>query len=68
MLNCCAERTVLLTDVDDGTGDVEEMQDQLEIHFQRPSNGGEIENIVCVPPGEALQAVFLREAMDVEEK
>ncbi|XP_075886656.1 N-myc-interactor [Nelusetta ayraudi] len=64
--SCSSERTVLLADIDD-TGDVEDLQDQLEIHFQKPGNGGgEIENIVYVPKGEALQAVFLCEAMETE--
>lgn len=46
---------------------MEDLQDQLEIYFQKPSNsGGEIEDIVCVPKGEVLQAVFLSEAMKTE--
>lgn len=46
---------------------MEDLQDQLEIYFQKPSNGGgEIEEVVCVPKGEALQAFFLCEAMKTE--
>lgn len=38
------KRTLLLDNIKD-TGDEEEVQDQLEIHFQKPSNGGgEIEH------------------------
>lgn len=64
--SCSSERTILLADIEDN-GDVEDLQDQLEIHFQKPGNGGgEIEDIVYVPKGEALQAMFLCEAMETE--
>ncbi|KAK7880245.1 hypothetical protein WMY93_033093 [Mugilogobius chulae] len=48
------KRTLLLDNVRD-TGDAEEVQDQLEIHFQKPSNGGgEIEHTRYVSPGSSL--------------
>lgn len=51
-----SKRTLLLDDVTD-TGDEEEVQDQLEIHFQKPSNGGgEIEHTLYTRSG--LRAFF----------
>ncbi len=42
--------------------DEEDLQDHLEIHFQKPSNyGGEIESIKYTSKGKALQAFFLCE-------
>ncbi len=39
--------------------DEEDLQDHLEIHFQKPSNyGGEVENIKYVPDGAQLTAFF----------
>ncbi|XP_072301476.1 N-myc-interactor [Eucyclogobius newberryi] len=50
------KRTLLLDDILD-TGDEEEVQDQLEIHFQKPSNGGgEIEHTKYLSPGKSLLA------------
>lgn len=50
------KRTLLLDNVRD-TGDEEEVQDQLEIHFQKPSNGGgEIEHTLYT--SRRLQAVL----------
>lgn len=47
--------------------DVEDLQDQLEIHFQKPSNcGGEIEHIKYMPGGQALQAIFLCQKMEMD--
>lgn len=67
IFSCSSERTILLADID-GTSDVEDLQDQLEIHFQKPGNGGgEIEDIVYVPKGDPKQAIFLCEAMETEE-
>lgn len=67
IFNCSSERTILLADID-GTSDVEDLQDQLEIHFQKPGNGGgEIEDIVYVPKRDPKQAIFLCEAVEMEE-
>lgn len=42
-----------------GLMDEEDLQDHLEIHFQKPSNyGGEVENIQYVPDGKELTAFF----------
>lgn len=50
------KRTLLLDDITD-IGDEEEVQDQLEIHFQKPSNGGgEIEHTLYTHSG--LRAFF----------
>ncbi|XP_020782385.2 N-myc-interactor isoform X2 [Boleophthalmus pectinirostris] len=50
------KRTLLLDGIRD-TGDEEEVQDQLEIHFQKPSNGGgEIENTKYCGPGRNVLA------------
>lgn len=54
-------RTILLDDIKD-VEDEEDLQDHLEIHFQKPSNyGGEIEYIKYTSGGKALQAFFLCE-------
>ncbi|KAK9968962.1 hypothetical protein ABG768_027179 [Culter alburnus] len=51
-------RTVLLGGIQ-GLMDEEDLQDHLEIHFQKPSNyGGEVENIQYVPDGKELTAFF----------
>lgn len=59
-----AKRSILL----DGVEDVEEeedLQDHLEIHFQKPSNsGGEIESIKYISKGKALQAFFCEDLLD----
>ncbi|XP_076603073.1 N-myc-interactor isoform X2 [Chaetodon auriga] len=56
------KRTILLDDIDD-MEDEEDLQDHLEIHFQKPSNyGGEIESIKYISRGKALQAFFLCES------
>jgi len=40
-------------------GEEDDLQDHLEIHFQKPSNyGGEIESIQYNSRGKALQAFF----------
>lgn len=45
-------RTLLLDDIGDAGDDEEEVQDQLEIHFQKPSNGGgEIEHTLYTSAG-----------------
>ncbi|XP_075937174.1 N-myc-interactor [Anarhichas minor] len=56
------KRTVLLNDIED-KGDEEDLQDHLEIHFQKPSNfGGEIESIQYASRGKALQAFFCEDS------
>ncbi|KAJ8404293.1 hypothetical protein AAFF_G00340660 [Aldrovandia affinis] len=51
-------RTVLLTGIPDIMDPVD-LQDQLEIHFQKHSNGGgEVDAIVYNPPGGRTLAVF----------
>lgn len=57
---CGAPKRTLLLDGITDTGDEEEMQDQLEIHFQKPSNGGgEIEHTLYTRSG--LLAFFSSE-------
>lgn len=52
------KRTVLLGGIQ-ALMDEEDLQDHLEIHFQKPSNyGGEVENIKYVPDGAQLTAFF----------
>lgn len=61
----CPKRTILLDDIQDMV-DEEDLQDHLEIHFQKPSNsGGEIESIKYIAKPKVLQA-FLCES--TEEK
>lgn len=58
-------RTVLLDDIID-VEDEEDLQDHLEIHFQKPSNnGGEIECIRYISKGKALRAFFCEDTQDV---
>ncbi|KAK5861618.1 hypothetical protein PBY51_023000 [Eleginops maclovinus] len=57
------KRTVLLEDIEDKEEE-EDLQDHLEIHFQKPSNyGGEIESIRYLSGGKALQAFFCEDQM-----
>lgn len=52
------KRTILLDDIKD-MSDEEDLQDYLEIHFQKPSNcGGEIESIKYLSGGKNALAVF----------
>ncbi|XP_056287540.1 N-myc-interactor-like [Pseudoliparis swirei] len=52
------KHTILLEDIKD-MGEEDDLQDHLEIHFQKPSNyGGEIESIQYNSRGKALQAFF----------
>lgn len=58
------KRTILLDDIED-IMDEEDLQDHLEIHFQKPSNhGGEIEHIRYISKGKVLQTIFLCEDME----
>ncbi|XP_073701330.1 N-myc-interactor [Garra rufa] len=60
-------RTVLLGGVQ-ALMDEEDLQDHLEIHFQKPSNyGGEVENIKYVPDGTRLTAFFSEDIKEKEE-
>ncbi|XP_040913614.1 N-myc-interactor [Toxotes jaculatrix] len=62
------KRTILLDHIKDikDIMDDEDLQDHLEIHFQKPSNcGGEIESIKYTSGGTALQAFFCE---DMEER
>ncbi|MEQ2272053.1 hypothetical protein XENORESO_013940, partial [Xenotaenia resolanae] len=57
-------RTILLEGIDD-VEDEEDMQDHLEIHFQKPNNsGGEIESIKYISKGKSLQAFFSEDTVD----
>ncbi len=61
------KRTILLDDIAD-MEDEEDVQDHLEIHFQKPSNyGGEIEHVKYISSGNSLQAFFHCEDMDITE-
>lgn len=52
------KRTILLDDVKD-VEDEEDLQDHLEIHFQKPSNyGGEVESIKYLSAGKKVCAFF----------
>ncbi|XP_035030744.1 N-myc-interactor [Hippoglossus stenolepis] len=59
------KRTILLNDIKDITDimDEDEVQDIIELHFQKTSNrGGEIESIKYVSREKALQAFFCEDA------
>ncbi|XP_018974510.1 N-myc-interactor-like isoform X1 [Cyprinus carpio] len=59
-------RTVLLGGIQ-ALMDEEDLQDHLEIHFQKPSNyGGEVENIRYVPDGSLLTAFFSEDGKEKE--
>lgn len=61
-----SKRTVLLKGIQDVT-DEEDLQDHLEIHFQKPSNyGGEVDTIKYVSAGKELKAFFIEECPEVE--
>ncbi|XP_067891029.1 N-myc-interactor isoform X2 [Heterodontus francisci] len=56
--NGICKRTVLLTDIKNAMEE-EELQDKLEIHFQKPSNhGGEVESVQYVPKDKHLTVYF----------
>uniref|UniRef100_V9KQT9 N-myc-interactor n=1 Tax=Callorhinchus milii TaxID=7868 RepID=V9KQT9_CALMI len=56
--NGISRQTVLLSDIRSDM-DQEELQDKLEIHFQKPSNhGGEVESIKYIPKGQYAVAYF----------
>ncbi|XP_072253906.1 N-myc-interactor [Leuresthes tenuis] len=57
-------RTIRLEDIKD-VADEEDLQDHLEIHFQKPSNsGGEIESIKYISKGKAVQAFFCEDMIN----
>lgn len=59
-------RSILLRGICD-VSDEEDMQDHLEIHFQKPSNyGGEVESIKYVGNGKKLRAFFSEDRADKE--
>ncbi|KAG8000999.1 N-myc-interactor, partial [Nibea albiflora] len=61
-----SKRTILLDDIKD-MGDEEDVQDYLEIHFQKPSNyGGEIECIKYISRGKTLQAIFYEDMVETD--
>ncbi|KAM9486660.1 N-myc-interactor [Clarias gariepinus] len=60
------KRTVLLRGIQN-TSDEEDIQDHLEIHFQKPSNyGGEVESIKYVPHGKKMKAFFSEDCSEAE--
>ncbi|MCI4378099.1 hypothetical protein PGIGA_G00211950 [Pangasianodon gigas] len=60
------KRTILLRGIQD-VSDEEDMQDHLEIHFQKPSNyGGEVESIKYISSGKKLRAFFSEDCAEVE--
>ncbi|XP_076854435.1 N-myc-interactor [Brachyhypopomus gauderio] len=60
------KRTVMFGGIQDVT-DEEDLQDHLEIHFQKPSNyGGEVETIKFLSAGKKMRAFFSEDSSDVE--
>ena len=61
------KRSILLDDIAD-VADEEDLQDHLEIHFQKPSNyGGEVESIKYVSKrSKILQAFFTEDQTEME--
>ncbi|KAK3568275.1 hypothetical protein QTP86_002771 [Hemibagrus guttatus] len=60
------KRTVLLRGIQD-VSDEEDMQDHLEIHFQKPSNyGGEVESIKYISSGKKRKAFFNEDCAEAE--
>ncbi|XP_041120791.1 N-myc-interactor-like isoform X2 [Polyodon spathula] len=61
-----SRRTVLLSGIRDIL-DEEDLQDNLEIHFQKPNNyGGEVENIKYTAQGQTIVAYFNEETVASE--
>ncbi|KAM3862356.1 N-myc-interactor [Diretmus argenteus] len=61
------KRTILLDDIENIVYE-EDLQDHLEIHFQKPSNyGGEIESIKYISTGKTLHAFFCEDAAEMED-
>uniref|UniRef100_A0A3Q1EHC9 N-myc and STAT interactor n=1 Tax=Acanthochromis polyacanthus TaxID=80966 RepID=A0A3Q1EHC9_9TELE len=62
----CPKRTIMLVDIEDMVEE-EDLQDHLEIHFQKPSNsGGEIETLKYIQKGKALQAFFCDDTAEID--
>ncbi|XP_039613268.1 N-myc-interactor [Polypterus senegalus] len=63
-----SKRTVLLSGINNLMDD-EELQDCLEIYFQKPINsGGEVQNIKYVSKGNSLYAFFEEDIVEKEQK
>ncbi|CAN9498056.1 unnamed protein product [Ophioblennius macclurei] len=63
-----AKRTILLDNIQvfEDMEDEEDVQDNLEIYFQKPSNkGGEIDSIKYISKGKALRAYFCEDAVQM---
>ncbi|XP_042199310.1 interferon-induced protein 35 [Callorhinchus milii] len=66
--NAVCERSVLLTEIPD-IMDPEELQDLLEIHFQKPSmDGGEVDTFMYLPQGQSAVARFNKDERQKEYK
>ncbi|KAG7467325.1 hypothetical protein MATL_G00152190 [Megalops atlanticus] len=62
-----SRRSVLLGGIQDTGEEEEDMQDQLEIHFQKPSNhGGEVESIRYLSRGRSAVAYFNEDTAEAE--
>ncbi|XP_030066366.1 N-myc-interactor isoform X2 [Microcaecilia unicolor] len=61
-----SRRTILLTDIRAGPDDEESIQDMIEIHFQKPSNGGgEVERIRYLSKGRKV--AYFEEDSDIPQ-
>ncbi|KAM6984985.1 N-myc-interactor, partial [Aplochiton taeniatus] len=61
------KRTILLDDIED-TADEEDLQDFLEIHFQKSSNyGGEVESMKYISAGKSLKAFFIEDSSEAAD-
>ncbi|XP_010878232.2 N-myc-interactor [Esox lucius] len=59
-------RSIILNDIED-VQDEEDLQDHLEIHFQKPSNyGGEVECIKYISRGKKIKAFFSEDTAEME--
>ncbi|KAL0963917.1 hypothetical protein UPYG_G00315330 [Umbra pygmaea] len=60
------KRTIALIEIED-IQDEEDLQDHLEIHFQKPSNyGGEVECIKYLSSGKKVKAFFSEDTAEIE--
>ncbi|KAI1884125.1 hypothetical protein AGOR_G00223230 [Albula goreensis] len=67
MRSSVCKRTVLLTEIP-AIMDPGDLQDQLEIYFQKTSNGGgEVDFIAYNPPGHRVLAVFEEDRIGLED-
>lgn len=52
MFSGTSRKTVLLTGINAEQKDEENVEDMIEIHFQKPSNGGgEVDQVTYIPKG-----------------